>query len=315
MTRQEAISLIESANRAADLFAAAVSAGDAARAYRRLSRLTHPDTGPPDPAASSAFAKLARLWRQHLGERRRVAQGDIANLYETPDGLLKLCRDPADNDLLDSESRALTLLRTRGDKRFLSYVPQLLATQRQRDPRTGVTRRANLLGRLDGFRSLAEVHGAHPAGLDPRDVAWMWRRLLVALGFAHRSGVIHGAVLPEHVLIHPAEHGLVLVDWCYSASGAGAIVPAIVHRYLDWYPPEVLDRQAPGPATDICLATRSMTYLMAGPPRWLAAFARGCTLPNPAHRPDDAWRLLGELDELLGRRYGPRTFRPFTMPA
>ena len=56
-------------------------------------------------------------------------------------------------------------------------------------------------------------------GVDPRDAAWMWRRLLVALGFAHRAGVLHGAVLPEHVLIHPGEHGLVLVDWCYSVPG------------------------------------------------------------------------------------------------
>ena len=33
----------------------------------------------------------------------------------------------------------------------------------------------------------------------------MWRRLLVAVGAAHRAGVIHGAVLPEHVMIHPPE--------------------------------------------------------------------------------------------------------------
>jgi hypothetical protein len=30
-------------------------------------------------------------------------------------------------------------------------------------------------------------------------------------------------------------------------------------------------------------------------------------------RPDDAWRLLAELDEVLKRLYGPPTFRPFHM--
>ena len=310
MTRQEAVRLIEAAGHPADLFT-----GDATRAYRRLARLTHPDTGPPESAAASAFAKLSRLWRQHLAaEERHVARGDIANFYDTADGLLKLARDPADNDLLDRESRALALLRARGDKRFRPYVPRLLARRRQQDPQTGVVRHANILRRLYGSRSLAEVRGAYPGGLDPRDVAWMWRRLLVALGVAHRAGVVHGAVLPEHVLIHPAEHGLVLVDWCYLSSGAGERVPAVVERYRAWYPPEVLKRQVPGPATDIHLATRCMTYLMADPPRPLAAFATGCTLPDPAHRPQDAWRLLGELDGLLGRCQGPRTFRPFTMP-
>jgi hypothetical protein len=310
MTRQEAVSLIETAGQPADLFS-----GDAARVYRRLARLTHPDTGPPDSEAASAFAKLSRLWRQHLASgERHVAQGDIANFYDTADGLLKLARDPADNDLIDRESRALALLRARADKRFRPYLPELVARRRHQDPQTGLVRHANVLRRLDGFRSLAEVRGAYPGGLDPRDVAWMWRRLLVALGAAHRSGVVHGAVLPEHVLIHPVAHGLVLVDWCYSSSGAGEHVPAVVERYRGWYPPEVLDRQVPGPATDIHLATRCMTYLMIDPPRQLATFARGCTLPGPAHRPQDAWRLLGELDDLLGRCYGPRTFRPFTMP-
>ena len=32
-------------------------------------------------------------------------------------------------------------------------------------------------------------------------------------GEAHINGVIHGAVLPEHLLIHPEFHGLVLIDW------------------------------------------------------------------------------------------------------
>ncbi len=53
-----------------------------------------------------------------------------------------------------------------------------------------------MIAALDGFRSLTEVGTAYPDGVDPRDAAWMWRRLLVGLGFAHRAGVLHGAVLP-----------------------------------------------------------------------------------------------------------------------
>ena len=60
--------------------------------------------------------------------------------------------------------------------------------------------------------SLAQVHAAYPRGLDPRDAAWMWRRLLVALGTVHAAGVVHGAVLPDHVLIHPDLHDT-LIGW------------------------------------------------------------------------------------------------------
>jgi hypothetical protein len=129
-------------------------------------------------------------------------------------------------------------------------------------------------------------------------------------------GLVHGAVLPEHVMIHPGEHGLTLLDWCYSAGDHSDRVPAIVERYRHWYPPEVLDRRAPGPSTDIYLATRCVTQLMGErAPKPLIDFARGCALPNLRRRPHDAWMLLGELDELLERLYGPRRFRAFALPA
>jgi hypothetical protein len=49
-------------------------------------------------------------------------------------------------------------------------------------------------------------------------------------------------------------------------------------------------------------------------PKPLRAFARGCLLTAENRRPQDAWRLLAELDDLLERLYGPRRFRPFQLP-
>jgi hypothetical protein len=312
MTGDEAITLIEAAADPRALFGR-----DPRRTYRRLARLTHPDANPGSARAAAAFARLAALWQQRHGRPGTLAAaGDVANLYEHDRGLLKMTRDPADNDLLDREAAALTRLHAAGDKRFLPYVPALVECQRHRDPATWAERRANVISRLDGFVTLSEVRAAYPDGLDPRDAAWMWRRLLVATGFAHRAGVIHAAVVPDHVLIHPAEHGLVLIDWCYAIARPGGLAAAVPARYAGWYPAEVGGRRAPGPDLDIWLATRCMTDLMgdrAPPP--LAAFARGCTLPGPRRRPRDAWRLLGELDAVLERLYGPRRFRPFVMPA
>src|SRR6185437_2541482 len=311
MTSAEAIALIEAASEPGDLFT-----GDAARYYRRLAQLTHPDACPGDRRAASAFAKLAELWKRHSEHGPVIAKGDIANLYQGRYGVLKLVRDPADNDLMRCEATALAHLATRVDTRQRAFFPRLVQARRQRDPRSGAERQANVLDQFDGFRTLAQVRSAFPDGVDPKDAAWMWRRLLVAVGAAHRAGVIHGAVLPEHVMIHPAEHGLVLVDWCYSSTGVVGRLPAIVARYRDWYPGEVLAGHLAGPDVDIWLATRCMTDLIAGlMPAPMASFAAGCTLANPRRRPADAWALLTEFDELLDRLYGPRTFRPFAMPA
>jgi hypothetical protein len=112
---------------------------------------------------------------------------------------------------------ALRRIARLGDTRYAPYLPRLVDTARfDTAPGGGPRRRANVLGRLDGFVSLGQVRAAYPGGVDVRDAAWMWRRLLVVLGHAHRAGAAHGAVLPEHVLIHPGDHGLVLADWCGS---------------------------------------------------------------------------------------------------
>jgi serine/threonine protein kinase len=335
-----ALDRLRRARTPADLFGG--DEAEAVRTYRRLARLLHPDaTG---GRTGGEFARLTELWRAHtrtgpitittrrhsyrLGRKR--AAGDLADLFSatfdgTRDVVIKMPRDPADGDLLEREAVALRQLPKDGDGRYLPYVPRLVESfrHRSRDGGAGTERRTNAIAALNGFYSLAEVHDAYPGGLDPRDAAWMWRRLLVGLGFAHRAGVLHGAVLPEHVLIHPEKHGVVLVDWCYSVPGCYAAtdpsgrVPALVQRYAErgWYPPEVPGREQASPATDIFMATHCMTHLMGDKaPTPMRSFAKGCLLTSQRRRPGDAWRLLAEFDELLERLYGPRRFRPFTMP-
>jgi curved DNA-binding protein CbpA len=277
----EAVAIVTGARSAAEIFA-----GDSpARAYRRLARLLHPDLA---PGAEEAFKQLASLWEtysrgQAVGPYRvgpPLHKGGTAVLYPAVregegEALLKVARDPSDNPLLVREAAALRKIAAEGDPRFLPYIPRLIATFRYKAG--GVVRQANVISRVpDGFVTLERVG----TGLDPRDVAWIWRRMLVAAGLAHRAGVAHGAVLPRHVLVHPVDHGLVLVDWCRS---------------------ERFDERA-----DIAGLTKVVEHLIGDCPRPMRAFIRGC-LPRP---PSDAWALLRELDGLLDTLYGPRTYRP-----
>jgi len=332
----QAEALLAAAAEPAEVFGPDPDGG--AHVYRELAKLVHPDRVPATlhAKAATAFARLAALWAAHRGAhvtlagRRHAysvgpiaAHGDIANLYAATitdptepqtDVLLKIARDPGHADLVAAEAEALHRVSAAVDPKHRAYLPTLVESFTYLEPGSRVRRRTNVLVRAEGFVSLAEVHAAYPGGVDPRDAAWMWRRLLVAIGLAHRADLVHAAVLPEHVLIHPARHGLMLVDWCYVAERGGS-VPAIVPRYADWYPPEVTAGRAAGPGTDIALAARLATWLVGSRlPAPLRRFARGCALGGLAARPTDAWQVLAELDDLLGRLYGPRTFRPFAMP-
>jgi hypothetical protein len=313
VTFGEAVAQVDAARSAQELF----GGDEAGHRYRAMAKLLHPDTAPAGQArvAREAFARLALLWEQYRRAEYKLYEGDIAHLYGAGGGaqLRKMPRRARDNDLMRREADALSTLEHRGEPRHRAYAPLLLDSFAQRDPATGVQRVVNVLQHLEGFVSLAQVALRYPRGVPAVDAAWMWRRLLVAVGYAHRAGVVHGAVVPEHVLIHPGEHGLALVDWCYSTRG-GEPVPAMVGGRAQLYAPEVAQRRVAGPGTDIYMATKCLTWLIGeGVPDALRRFAKGCTVAHTGARPDDAWLLLGELDEVLHHLYGKRTFRPFTL--
>ena len=342
----EALAAVGAATSAAELLGTEPVA--AARRYRHLIRLLHPDTAPPGRAAEATAAcgtlnglNAARgavappagtVTTPHhryttadlqvtgdLAVLRRARAAPHRDPYTERDVLLKIPRSPADNDLIAREATALNRLARYGDPRFHAYAPTLVETFRYSDPAdrgSRAVRQVNAIQRLDGFRPLTDLAAARPEGVDARDAAWIWRRLLVALGYAHRAGVRHGAVLPEHIMIHPELHGVVLVDWCYSVTGDHAPLPALVERHRDRYPPEVLAREPATEATDLHMAGLCMAALMGDQaPLALRAFVVGSTLREERRRPHDAWRLLAELDDLLDRLYGPRTFRPLHLPS
>ena len=292
----EAVRAIDEAAEFADLVTAAApledgrtaaASVDPVDAYRKLSKIVHPDAAPAalSATATRAFAKLSALWANRAATC--LASGDIADLLAADggDAVLKVPRSLADNDLMAAEATALRTLWTDGDPRYRAYAPRLIESATRADGRV-----VNKLKRLHGFVSLDGMNR-----IDPRDAAWIWRRLLVALGWAHRAGLVHGAVLPAHVLIHPTEHGVVLVDWCYAVRPGNRLAALVAEHRAD-YPPEIPHVT---PATDIYLATVLMRRLMHDPPKPIARFISGCLYDAPRMRPQDAWALLAELDELL----------------
>jgi hypothetical protein len=201
-----------------------------------------------------------------------------------------------------------------GHEWLRAYFPRLVDRVDHLDPTTGERRTVNVLECLaTGFVTLADVRRAHPAGLDPRDWAWMHRRLLRALAATHRAGWVHTAVTADNVLIHPERHGVVLAGWSF-ATREGLPVAAVIGSQRANYPPEAAEAAPATGRWDVFMAHRLMLAMLApDAPKPLRAFALGCLQPRPRLRPTAA-DLLDEFDELLDRLYGPRRFRPFAMP-
>jgi serine/threonine protein kinase len=264
----------------------------------------------------------------------RLEPGDFCDIYLGRQGrkrvVLKVPRHPRNNDLCLNESNIMRWFREESeekDKPAMRYVTRMTDTFEMRQG--GVVKRANAFEYHEGYFSLAEVCQQYPEGLDVRDAAWMWNRLLSALLVTHQAGLVHGAVLPAHFLIcpagtdHPNCHDGVLIDWSYAVKANGsAIVKAISPKYRDFYPPELLTKKPADLRMDIYMAARCMIALLGGTmpgdlpktvPREVVGLLKTCLL-SQRHRPESTYELYKEFGVVLTQLYGKRKYRPFNMP-
>lgn len=270
-----------------------------------------------------------------------IAEGDLCNVYRctfndngrSRQGVFKITRDPVDNDLVENEARTLRFLHNRaGIDQYGPFLPSVQESLLYNDEVGKPSRLVNVLAMHPDIGSPMELYNLeevrrHHGRIDPKDMAWMWRRVLAVLGFAHQHNVIHGAVLPTHILIEPVDHKLLLIDWSYAVQNPSKtnVVKAVSTPYEKWYPLEVFAKEPPSPALDIYMAAGAMLYLLGLTPPFVAGLAmmepalqryfERCLASKPNQRPHNADAMLDEFDNIIEGLWGPRQFRPFAMPA
>lgn len=349
---QKYLSLFSNAEHPEDVFGSVKDADELAVEFRKHSRVVHPDlfTGTRNRAvAEETFKHLNRLLQLAeakmkagtYGDRsvmsevkvstktnvytinRRIASGDICEVYGAEDQkgapvVLKVTRSPINNDLTVNESTVLGWFRTASpvkDLDVMAHLPTLLDSFELRQG--SKVKRVNVLKRHDRYFSLAQVIDAYPGGLDLRDAAWMWNRLLGALLAAHQAGKVHGAVIPEHFLICDSgseEHNGVLIDWSYSVN-SGSPLKAVVPSRKHFYPKEVLDKKPATFGSDLYMAAKCLEALLGNlaVDRKIKGLMSACWLAGK-HRTQDVWELYSDFNDALRELFGPRKFRRFTMP-
>ncbi len=241
----------------------------------------------------------------------------------------KYARDTRDNDLLEREYLVLKgFQQAQPDadaEEFFQkqrvYVPAPITSFSLLDE-MGARHRTNVLSVPAGECYTAQTlrRDKFPDGIEPKHAWWIFRRLLLTLWMSHLHGYVHGAVTPDHVLVFPQAHGLVLLDWTCAAKIEEEHVPALSPAYEAFYPPETLRREVALPATDLFMAAATAIYLLGGDPArrqipravpgTIAQALLDCLHPNPARRPQDAEIFHNQFGALLGHRVYSQMFVP-----
>ncbi len=317
--------------------------------YHKFASLVHEDRHVGDAAAITlaheAMSLLSTFWRaardkiQHgtygtkgvptsaaviAGPKRKytiaeaIGSGDLANVYAGADDLgapviVKMSRHATVNDLLANEARVSVDLALGASTSYGRFFPRLLAAFKVKD-HLRVVRHVNVFAdsRDGSIFTLNDLVANFPRGIDLRHFVWIFKRLLSMLGYAHGRGWVHGAVLPTHVLVRPADHSILLVDWSYACK-AGERVLALSPGYRAYYAPEIINRAKATPATDLYMAAKCMEYVLGGEvaldvPTPFLSLVDACLLPNPNRRMADAFGAYDVLDRAAKAVYGPAKF-------
>lgn len=326
--------------------------------YRTIAGMIHPDRNNNSVFATEAF-QLLEKWKQVA--EKKIKAGTYGNrtildepiiisskdvqyvltqiqkphpVYEEYRGtdvsgsheiICKITRSPKNNDLLNNEAKILAYLRDSAptkDLEAMAHIPQyveslVLFQNKER-------RQVNIMRAGDHFYTLQDVINKYPDGLDPRDAAWMFNRMIGSLVIAHQAGVVNAGVLPNQFVINAKSHNGILKDWMYAVdlNSSKKVISAIDNNYREYYPEEIFNKVPATFGMDIYMAALCLLKLLGGdvktktlPSRVLApiqGLIRACLL-SPSKRITDIWQLHDDFNNVLNRLFGPKKYRILDM--
>lgn len=154
-------------------------------------------------------------------------------------------------------------------------------------------------------------------GLDPEHVAWITERLLNTLKYLHLSGVVHGDIKPQNIIIQPGDHTAVLVDY-----GLSKVKPTRKDGATGYTPyfaaPEQIAGGVPIPETDFYGLGMTMIFALggdiefikvpAGTPENLVGFIKSLIKQKPLARPNWDEEDLCETIQAVRKKDFGRTY-------
>ena len=283
---------------------------------------------------SYAVPAWLSLGDHHWAVDELLASGSVCDVYRgmrarfpTELVILKVLRDQTKQARLDNEWNILQALQksaSPGAETFARLLPEPVMHGHV-TANTFEGRRVTVIRWASGFHHTFEaVQRAYPKGIPPRASIWVWRRILEALSFIHVSGIVHGAVLPQHLLVQDNEHGVRLVD--YGAAGYTSQKLQFLTEGCDaFYPAGVQIGSTLTQQLDLVMSARCIMTILGGRPADaflpasvpvpLAALVRRVATSDPSSNSERAWSLREELGRLADTVFGAPQFNPIVMPS
>jgi len=247
-------------------------------AYRALMKIYHTDHNPNTQAKAQDIidaheilsdASKRAIYDNHrkdidglvIGNYRvleRIAEGSFATTYKGEHILVKqpVCikhchrKADVDRDIIISEAQAVWDLR--------HYSIAVMRELTQLDDGSFVLIMSYIPGLT--LEQIIQKTGR----LDAEHVCWFAERLINALKYMHLSGVVHGDIKPQNIIIQPEDHMAVLVDYGFSAMRPTR--DSDNRGYTEFFaPPEQLDKNSPLiPECDFYSLGMTMIYALSG---------------------------------------------------
>lgn len=271
---------------------------------------------------ANGFGRTLALGESRWAQGEQVAAGEISDVFEglrarwpTERVLIKRARAREGGEQLEREWDVLQRLRDSrapGAEVFNSRIPQPVALGRNGDAPAMAVRR------IPGFRhTFAAVHDAYPAGVDPHAAVWMWRRILEVLSFVHASGMVHGAILPEHLVVEDGEHGVQVIGF-RCAGAAGDEIRGVTAARESFYPKWLLAKRRLSPQADLAMSAQCIAHVLVPErrevPDELAALVWEIAGAARSDSLGDAWALRERVGAVAKMLFGPPSFHPLPMP-
>lgn len=302
-------------------------AKDASELFDKLNRLRNEAekkcTGEKDPLYNSngVLVKPVEFKSRHFTYSlfRRIANGGTCGIFEgvakdrlnnTVNVIARAAKSSKDSDLMEREAKAFEIFNRKlkdisqwedGKKaaeRFSWKIPYFVESVKLKEPHSDKLKVVNIFSRLEeyktGWYSLEDIHERYPQGVDMRIAAFIFNRILEALTLSHNCGVVHGAITPNHVLVHAKTHVGNLIDWTSSCHSGITTVPFMDKRYTDFFAPETLNTKVAFASSDIYMAAKCMVYLIGEDHVWTAKEEPVRKVLNACLQPNRALRLTAQ---------------------
>lgn len=254
----------------------------------------------------------------YSGETAKIFKGVlIADDKEVPI-IIKISNSILHNELLNNEAKILTIINKEEVSKIYPAYPTLFDTITIDDATTHTKRQVNILSDYQNV-SLKDVIQKFPDGIDPRDAAWMFNRMLESISLLHGIGIVHNYLAPSHVMLDLPNHNAILIDWTRAKIISEPVETKQASSkhapYL--FTKTLINRQA----LDIYSAGKIMIKLLGGDietnavpnsiPKSVRNLLAATILQPPTF--DSAAEIREEFVKILKALYGKPVFRPFML--